>query len=217
MRFVVYSWPIVLGLIAVALLVEQAYQRGRLAWLLLVGACLAGALSILGYESAFPLLVTAPGLIWLARRKLSWRFIVTSGLWYAAIVAAFALFLIPYLQGSPTTEYQQHFTRATSLGAFIQSARTFYDYSFPLDTIAHDVGALVSGNYLTTALLIGAVAGLCIAIFWRLGVSEAKPLSLKKLLGYVFVGLVLTGIGGFAYIDIDYLPERSVYFSAPAQ
>jgi len=217
MRMVVYSWSVVLLMLAVGLFVEQAHRKGRSSWLILILACLAGAVAILSYESAFPLLAIAPGIVWLAQRKFSRRFVATSGFWYLTITVAFAQFLIPYLQGSPTAQYQEHFTRASSLTAFAKSASSFYENSFPLDKMAQDIATLVSSSYLTTALVIGAVAGLCFAIFWRLGEAKAYLLSLKKLIVLLVVGLVLNGVSGFAYIDIDYLPERSVFFSAPAQ
>ena len=218
LHFEVYSWTVAIAAVSFALFVHSISAKGWLSVAVLIAACICGYLAILSYESTFPILIAAPLVVWLGRRKFSGRFVLAALVWWAVAAIAFLQFLIPYLNGDVSASYQENFFEPVqNVSQLLKNVVTFYDQSFPIKTIVSDLGALSLSPYLSTALVVALIAALTVFIFWRLYPAERELPSPRTLIVGIGVGLILIGLGGSTYMYANFLTARSHFFVAPAQ
>jgi hypothetical protein len=218
LQFEVYSWTAAVMMVAFALYVQGVYLKGWMSVAVIAAACVMGYVAVLSYESTYPLLFVAPFVVWLAIRKFSWRFALASAAWWVATGISFLQFLLPYLRGDASTQYQATFFKpAQGIGELLANTATFYGQSFPLETIYKGLAALPTSPYLSTALILAVVAVVAVAMVWRRFPGERELPSVRALVVLLVVGLALNGISGAANIYATLLTPRSLFFSAPAQ
>lgn len=207
-----YSWPLLLLVVSVILLIEYQFRRGLKAWFLLGAGTVIGYVAARAHESSLPLLLAAP-LVWLYfDRRLIWRRLAPAVLWWAVIGIAAAQFVIPYVRGDETAAYQ---TSRRAVGFYpaeiIENTLHYNRDIFPSARLFEQTRY----DYLMPSCLLLVVIGASGLLFWRHFPTQCALPPPHSLIWIALVGLVLVNLGGVMFIYAGLEKSRRHFFAMP--
>jgi len=215
----IYTWVLLLMVLATLLFIEAVRMRSRWGWLVLLISAVMGYMSIRAYETAIPLVLSIPFLVVFLKDSGDWRKRIGRVLlWWIPPGAAAAVQVLSLLQ-SAEDEYQGTFIPTSDVPVVqrvLSELNYFFNQSFSFGT-----SLVPTANYLLPSLLLTGFVLVLVLFFWRQQ-GEAHPLlkwqqSLMVLVAgvyFTFAGSLVWAYLGYSQYGVVY---RAHFHAAPGQ
>lgn len=178
----------------------------------LLGMWLALATSLGIYETVFPLALVTPFVLLFIHRRISRRFLIYAGLWYAVLLVVLERLFLLYTQQAQNFGYQQSlYIGLPTIEEMIAALQAVYGRLFYTGWIGYDTTVDNS-----TFWLLGLTAGVISLVVVRLLTKQTdSSTNLPKAAG-ILLGLLIVGLGYGPYIvtELRLNTDRTYVFAS---
>lgn len=211
-----YAWILCVFITGIALYVEHLYHEGRNSYFLLGLGVLLGYIGVRGYEGMIPIAPFVPLLLFYLKRGFPRHVIASAVVWWLVVGIGSLQFLIPYVREDEETTFYQQMYQEPSLAPvdLFNNTLEFLKRGFPIQEKFIEI----DHTFILPGLALSLILGMVTLLLYRQFPSEVRWPEIRSLVVMFVAGLILTGLGGGAFIYAGAVDlQRSQTFAIPGE